>query len=301
MVRQLVRQRPGVECIRRAARWSGEAYIRGAGGGGLGRTANPGAGSCACAFAVALLWVAQDVLPTGASPVLLRPGARSDLPDVSSPVATAQQASKLLPPIIATNEEPDQVVVRSSVGITIVIARPEGVDEDKTAIRYTLQTSEEQEVPSCGVKGSGKWDEPPTGNEYESSLHFCGDDSQVPCLAVLCPHGLDTGDMQASEVVSETLDIRRYEPEPPLEPVLQPVVDSTCTSAGAAIFECTVTDESEEAQLALSVADYVCSNPRYGTMGECGAAGFTWEPMDQCQQDVKRKPCMDLFYTLDGC
>jgi hypothetical protein len=300
--RMLVRQRPGLECVRRAARRSVEACIRGAGGGSLSHTGKPGAaGSYACVLAMALLCVAPNILPVGASPVLLRPDARSSLPGVSSPVATTREgANTLPPPIIATNEAQGQRVVRSSVGITIVIARPVGVHENNTAIYYALQTSEEQEVPSCGVQDdAGKFNSP-TGQEYESSLHFCGDDSEVTVLAILCPHGVDTGDLQSSEVASKTLDIRRYEPEPPLEPVLEPVVDSTCTSAGAAGFECTVTDESEEAQLVLSVADYVCSDPRYGTMAECGAAGFAWEPMDQCQRSVERKPCMDLFYTLDG-
>ena len=204
-------------------------------------------------------------------------------------VASRRDGDAIPPPIIATNEEPEQQVVRSSVGITIEILRPENVTRNAT-IYYTMRSSEQDKEPSCGdAENQEKWTKP-KGTEYEGSFHFCGDDGEVTILAILCEG------VQGSEVASKTLDIRRYEPQPPSQPLLQPVVDSTCAGSASGL-KCTVADESEEAQMVLSVADYVCSDPRYGTMADCGGAGKTWQPMRQCQQDVESKPCMDIFYT----
>ena len=135
----------------------------------------------------------------------------------------------------------------------------------------------------------GKFRKPPTGIEYEDALHFCGNDSVIVVKAVLCPHGPQrVPGQQGSLVAKIELNSKRYEPPTPLEPILQPL-DTTCSEKyegegeGADVM-CTVTDHIQEARVAVSVADYVCSNPSYATEAECVDLSFTWAPMRQCSQ-----------------
>jgi len=96
--------------------------------------------------------------------------------------------SPLLDPIITSDYSPDMHVVRSSVGITIEIKRPEDVPTDGTAIFYTMSGETDVDTPSCGIVEGSKA-VPPNGEEYQSSLHFCGNETAVTIRAVLCPHG----------------------------------------------------------------------------------------------------------------
>ena len=177
----------------------------------------------------------------------------------------------------------------TSLGTSIVIVRPEGVENDGTAIYYTM-SSDENLIPVCGEEGEdGKFRKPPSGTEYEDALHFCGDDSVVVVKAVLCPHGPKRmPEEKGSPVARAELNSKRYEPPTPLEPILQPL-DTTCSENPAGEGEgadvmCTVTDHSQEARVAVLVADYVCSNALYATEAECVDQSFTWAPMRQCSQ-----------------
>jgi len=96
--------------------------------------------------------------------------------------------SPLLDPIITSDYVPGMHVVRSSVGITIEIKRPEDVPTDGTAIFYTMSGETDVDTPSCGIVDGSKA-VPPNGEEYQSSLHFCGNETAVTIRAVLCPHG----------------------------------------------------------------------------------------------------------------
>ena len=92
-------------------------------------------------------------------------------------------------PIITVlgEQQPGAGVVRSAIGISIEMARPEGVLAD-TTIYYTLSSEGENLRPSCGIaREPGVPASPRAGEKYETPIHFCGQDSAVTIRAILCP------------------------------------------------------------------------------------------------------------------
>ena len=224
--------------------------------------------------------------------------------DFQAPPRLRADAALPKPIIDVHGQQEWDPVVRSAAGIAIEMARPEGAPANSTAIYYTM-SAEESEAPSCGEQlEAGKWQTPPVGTEYEAPIHFCGEDLAVRIRAVLCPHGAEQLEQAGSEMEEKIIDVRRYEPPQPQQPVLQPV-DAACNLGSAGLdaqeaLTCSVSDASEEARVAVSVTDYVCSNPMYGTAEECGENGAVWGPMRLCSQDYASKPCMDVYFTKDG-
>jgi hypothetical protein len=104
---------------------------------------------------------------------LLAPSHLRDEPALQKPIIT-----------VRGEQQPGAGVVRSAIGISIEMARPEGVLAD-TTIYYTLSSEGENLRPSCGtaeVLPSQR-----AGEKYETPIHFCGQDSAVTIRAILCP------------------------------------------------------------------------------------------------------------------
>ena len=92
-------------------------------------------------------------------------------------------------PIITVRgeQQPGARVVRSAIGISIEMARPEGVLAN-TTIYYTLSSGGEDLMPSCGIaRVPGVSPLPRAGEKYETPIRFCGEDSAVTIRAILCP------------------------------------------------------------------------------------------------------------------
>ena len=123
----------------------------------------------------------SPVMPTrtqtqsGAAQILDHPPSRlSEGPALPKPIITVRGEQK-----------PGAGVVRSAIGISIEMARPEGVLAN-TTIYYTL--SSEDVRPSCGIaRRSELPPSPRAGEKYETPIHFCGEDSAVTIRAILCP------------------------------------------------------------------------------------------------------------------
>ena len=242
--------------------------------------------------------LAAGVLLAGTSPVMQQRAV-----PVASPAWTGLRSAGLAAPTINLMRDAGaESVVDPSVGVPYIITHDEHEPgTGNSTIRYTVSDvdAEQPELPSCGQAAEEDTDNsegtPPTGEEYpDHVLHFCGADKAVIIRTVLCRHD----DTSYSNMSSKVINARRYEPPPPLEPVLEPA-DSACQSTSSGL-ACTLRPDAANVRVALAVSDEACSNPAFASESECENQGGQWRRMPQCsEKSPAEHPCMDIFYTVD--